>query len=76
MKTKYYIPIIAVAILAASYLFYERTFINIVGIDHESKTVEYEAGYKGMRVCGTYNVREKQVYNSCLLYTSPSPRDS
>ena len=27
-------------------------------------------------VSGIYNDRQKKVYNSCLLYTSPSPRDS
>ena len=62
--------IFTIAILAV-YRF--GTFIPLPGIDPEQLKIMMEGNQKGL--LGMFNVFAGGAISSCLLYTSPSPRD-
>ena len=51
-----------------------QEFINIVGRNLE-KTIIVDPSVRGKIDVRSYDVLNEKQYYSCLLYTSPSPRD-
>ena len=43
---------------------------------NEQMRADYVAGLSVMELVEKYDVKRQRVYQICLLYTSPSPRDS
>ena len=49
--------------------------LPVVSVGIQSLHIQHEQVVQTVKNCGPFGCKEVEIVNTCLLYTSPSPRD-